>query len=229
MAKNDNNTLSPFMNAVHTTGRISTILTLASFLAAGLLICSHFHYFPTLPTFIAATLPIFVTIFGNNIGDYFASIPMLGPGAAYISYITGNITNMKIPSILGTMRALNVDRESEEYDVLSIIAAAVASILVMIMLAIIVLFSGAIRPILEFPILQPAFSNTTPAIYAILLVGFVRKSPNLCLITSLLIIPVIIFLNPITNNLAGTFASLIISGGAAVLIYRRKAKSQEDQ
>lgn len=216
---------SPFMNEVHTTGRVSTVITLASFLAAGLLLCAHYHYFPSLPTFLAATLPIFVTIFGNNIGDYLASIPMLGPGAAYISYITGNITNMKIPSILGTMRALNIERDSEKYDVLSIIAAAVASILVMVLLAAIVLFSGVIRPILELPILQPAFANTTPAIYAILLVGFVRKEPKICLITSVLIIPVIIFLNPITNNLAGTFASLLISGGAAVLLYRRKERN----
>ena len=68
-------------------------------------------------------------------------------------------------------------------------------------------------------------ANTAPAIYAILLVGFVRKLRKLCLITSVLIIPVIIFLNPITNNLAGTFASLLISGGAAVLLYRRKERN----
>jgi len=225
--KETNTASDVYINRIHVLGRVTSILIILSFLVAGLLICAHFDWFPTFGQYLAAIGPITIMVAAAGIGEFAAYVPKLGPGASYISFITGNIVNMKLPSIMGAMTALDVKEDSDEFHVLSVVAAVTSSLLVAVLLGVVVLFSNQLRPFLEWEGIQPAISNVMPALYAVLISGSLRTQPALCVLTSLALIPVIWFLNPLTSSLAGTFGGMIFAVLFAYLLF--KAKQKKDQ
>ncbi len=52
-------------------------------------------------------------------------VPMLGAGGTYLSFVTGNISNLKLPCGLNAMENAKVRANSEEGEVISPIAIAV--------------------------------------------------------------------------------------------------------
>lgn len=220
--------LSPFMENVHRVGRIFCIVTIAAFIIAGVLICKHFGYFPTISQFFVAVIGVIILDVSSGVGELLANVPKLGAGAAYISYITGNVMNMKLPSIVATIKALDVKEDSEEYNVLSIIIAVVASFFVVACLGVVVLFADQIRPFLEWEAIQPAINNVIPVLFAVLSAGFARTEKKLTIITAVLLVPIVLYLNPITNSLAGITGGMIIAGALAALFVKKAKRSEED-
>mgnify|MGYP000320280186 CR=1 FL=1 len=39
---------------------------------------------------------------------------VMGPGALYLSYITGNVTNLRMPATIGTINALGIKPNTDE-------------------------------------------------------------------------------------------------------------------
>ena len=60
--------------------------------------------------------------------------PMLGVGATYISHVTGNISNMKLPAALSAMKQAKVEPGSDEAEVISTLAVASSSIVTTIII-----------------------------------------------------------------------------------------------
>lgn len=120
----------------------------------------------------------------------------------------------------GSVTALDIQEDAEEFHVISVIVASVASLFVILLLTIVVLFSSQIRPILEWAPIQPAITNISPVLYAILISGSIRKKPVLCIATSLLLIPVIRYLNPLTNSAAGALGGMVIAAALGVLLMK---------
>lgn len=221
--------LSPFMENVHKIGRIFCVVAIAAFLVAGVLICLHFDYFPTVSQFIVAITAVVFFDISTGIGELLANVPKLGAGASYICYITGNVMNMKLPSIMATIKALNIKEGSEEYNVLSIVISVVASFFVTACLGVVVLFSNQIRPFLEWEAIQPALNNVLPALFAVLTAGFARSNKKLSILTAILLIPVVYYLNPLTNSLAGTMGGMLIAAALSVFFVKRKAKKTSEK
>ena len=47
-------------------------------------------------------------------------MPMLGAGGSYLGFITGNMSNLKVPVALNAMDSLGIKQGSEEGDVISL-------------------------------------------------------------------------------------------------------------
>lgn len=91
---------------------------------------------------------------------------MLGT-ACYITFITGNVGNMKIPCALNAMEMTDSPLGTERGDTVSAIAVSVSSMVTMIVIAIGVVLLVPLQPILENPTVQVATSYMLP--------GSVRK------------------------------------------------------
>lgn len=72
--------------------------------------------------------------------------PLLGTGGTYLGFVTGNITNLKLPVALSAMESAEVEPASEEGEVISTISIAVSSIVTTLIIAVCVL---AFFPILH--------------------------------------------------------------------------------
>lgn len=118
---------------------------------------------------------------------------MLGAGGSYLSFVTGNISNLKLPCALDAMERAGVKSNSEEGEVISTIAIAVSSIVTTLIILVGVVLIIPLTPLLSSPILAPAFSQILPALFGGLAVVFVSKNFRLALAPLLLMLVLFIF------------------------------------
>jgi hypothetical protein len=131
---------------------------------------------PVFGVFLMGFMGIAPTFWTVGTIETFTYVPMLGAGGSYVGFITGNLTNLKVPVAITAMDALKAKPGSDEAEVISTIAIAVSAIVTTLIITIGVFLLVQIRPILESPVLAPAFANILPALFGGL--GVVLMSRN---------------------------------------------------
>ena len=198
--KNENRT---YMDSVHRAGRawgivVGSVLILFPFVLSIL--------FSTLPNWemlakgILATAPMYWAV---GIVEIFTYVPMLGAGGTYLSFITGNISNLKLPCAIDAMERANVKASSEEGEVISTIAIAVSSIVTTLIIVIGVICIAPLTPILESEILVPAFDMILPALFGGLAVVFISKNAKLSIAPIILMLILFIFVPALNASTVG--------------------------
>lgn len=94
-----------------------------------------------------------------------------------MSFVTGNITNLKLPCGLNAMENAGVRANSEEGEVISTIAIATSSIVTTIIIAIGVVAFSPVLPYLndENSVFAPAFNQVVPALFGALGISYFMK------------------------------------------------------
>jgi hypothetical protein len=184
-----------YRDSVHKTGRIWMFSALALLLAVPAAICVYYSAWPPVGGVLKGLLsvaPIFWTV---GVIEVFTYVPMLGTGGSYLGFVTGNLANLKVPCALNSMDRAGVQPGTEEGEVISTLAIATSSIVTTLIIALGVLLLSQIAPVLESPVLQPAFENILPALFGALGVVFISKdwtiaiAPLLFMITLFLLVP----------------------------------------
>lgn len=130
-------------------------------------------------------------------------IPMLGAGGSYLSFVTGNISNLKLPCALNALENAGVDVKSEEGEIISTIAIAVSSIVTTVIIAIGVLLIVPLDPILSSPVLKPAFDQMLPALFGALGAVFISKNFKIAIAPVLLMLVLFIFVPALNSSSVG--------------------------
>jgi len=124
-------------------------------------------------TGLLGVAPIFWTV---GVIEVFTFAPMLGSGGSYLAFVTGNLTNLKVPCAINAMEVADTKAGSEESEVISTIAIAVSSLVTTLIIIMGIVLLSWLRPILESEILEPAFANILPALFGALAVLFISKN-----------------------------------------------------
>ncbi len=207
-----------YMESVHHYGRIWGIAIGAIIIAVPLIFCLLFSTLPRwdgLVRGLIATLPMYWAV---GFIEIFTYVPMLGAGGTYLSFITGNISNLKLPCALDAMERAGVKANSEEGEVLSTISIAVSSIVTTFIIVLGVIFIVPLQPILENPVLEPAFEMILPALFGGLGVVFISKNVKLSIAPIILMLVLFIFI-PALNK--GTVGIMVPVGVIFTLIVAR--------
>jgi len=122
---------------------------------------------------LLATAPMYWAV---GVIETFTYIPMLGAGGSYLSFVTGNISNLKLPCALNALEQANVKANSDEGEVVSTIAIAASSIVTTLIIILGVILITPLTPVLEAPVLAPAFAQILPALFGGLGVVFVSRN-----------------------------------------------------
>lgn len=179
----------------HVYGRIWMLTALVLIFMVPISVCIYYDAWPEATEVLKGLLgvaPIFWTV---GIIEVITFTPMLGTGGSYLGFVTGNLTNLKVPSALNAMENANVKPGTEEGEIVSTIAIATSSIVTTIIISIGVFLIVQITPILNSPVLKPAFDNILPALFGGLAVVYVSKNwkvamaPLIFMITLFLAIP----------------------------------------
>lgn len=155
--------------------------------------------------------------------EVFTFSPMLGNGGTYLGFVTGNLTNLKVPAALNAMKNLDVKTGSTEGDVISTIAIASSSIITTIIIFIGAMILIPITPLLEAPVLQPAFTNVIPALFGALGLVYISKNWKMAVLPIVLMIALFL---AIPNS--GYYIPLFIPLGVIItilvarILYRKK-------
>ncbi len=164
-----NKTPKSYLDKVHVWGRISHITAVCALIAFPLGISLYLNAFPPIEGVIKGVLGLIVPYWVFAVVEVITYTPMLGAGGTYLSFVTGNIPNLKLPCAISAMESAKVKPNSEEGEVISTIAIAVSSIVTTIILAVGVLAFAPILPKLtESDFFKPAFAQVTPAIFGAL-------------------------------------------------------------
>lgn len=207
-----------YMDSVHRDGRIWGIvvaLVLFCFPVALSLIFSSMPNWKVLGQGILATAPMYWAV---GIVEIFTYVPMLGAGGTYLSFVTGNISNLKLPCAVDAMNRAGVKASSEEGEVISTISIAVSSIVTTLIILIGVICIVPLTPILESKTLEPAFEMILPALFGGLAVVFVSKNLKLSIAPIILMLILFIFV-PQLN--AGTVGIMVPVGVIFTVIVAR--------
>ena len=211
-----------YMQSIHTAGRIWMLTALVLLILVPTIICIHYRSWPGFgPVFqgLLGVAPIFWTV---GTIEVFTYTPMLGAGGSYLGFVTGNLTNLKVPCALNAMQSAGVEPGTEEGEVLSTIAIAVSSIVTTVIIILGVFMLNTLRPILESPMLAPAFANILPALFGGLAVVYVSKDWKIALAP--LLSMVVLFL--CVPSLASSVGVLVPVGsllaiGVARILYKK--------
>lgn len=139
---------------------------------------------------IVATAPMYWAV---GVVEVITYIPMLGAGGAYLSFVTGNISNLKLPCALGALEQAGVSADSEEGEVISTIAIAVSSIVTTVIIILGVILIIPLQPILQHPSLQPAFEQILPALFGGLGIVFISKNYKIAIAPVILMLCLFMF------------------------------------
>ena len=211
-----------YMQSIHTAGRIWMLTALVLLILVPTIICIHYRSWPGFgPVFqgLLGVAPIFWTV---GTIEVFTYTPMLGAGGSYLGFVTGNLTNLKVPCALNAMQSAGVEPGTEEGEVLSTIAIAVSSIVTTVIIILGVFMLNTLRPIFESPMLAPAFANILPALFGGLAVVYVSKDWKIALAP--LLFMVVLFL--CVPSLASSVGVLVPVGsllaiGVARILYKK--------
>jgi len=185
-------------------------------------ICVKYNAWPEMTAVLKGLLgvaPIYWTV---GVIEVITYTPMLGVGGTYLAFVTGNLTSLKAPSALSAMENADVKPGTEEGEVISTLAIATCSIVTTLVLALGVCVLAMIAPILNSPVLKPAFDNILPALFGGLAVVYVSKNWKLSIAP--LVFMVALFLA--VPSLAGSVGVLVpvgvlIAMGAARILYKK--------
>ena len=166
-----------YMDKVHIWGRIWVFAAIVVLMSVPLAISIHYDAWPEAKTVLKALLSVALIYWTSAIIEVITYTPMLGAGGTYLSFITGNITNLKLPCSLNAMENAKVRANSEEGEVISTIAIGVSSIVTTVVIAIGVLCFTPILPKItaEGSVFKAAFDQVLPALFGALAASYFRK------------------------------------------------------
>ena len=192
-----------YIDSVHRDGRIWNIgvmILLMMFPISVALIFGAAPDWGALVVGLIATAPMYWAV---GVVETITFVPMLGAGGSYLSFVTGNISNLKLPCAINALEQNEVSASSEEGEVISTIAIATSSIVTTIIIIIGVVLIVPLTPVLNAPVLQPAFEQILPALFGGLGVAFVSKNWKLAVFPVLLMLILFIFVPALNSGTVG--------------------------
>lgn len=169
---------------------------------------------------LIATAPMYWAV---GVIETITFVPMLGAGGSYLSFVTGNISNLKLPCAINALEQNEVSASSEEGEIISTIAIATSSIVTTIIIIIGVICIVPLTPVLEAPILEPAFAQMLPALFGGLGVAFVSKNWKIAIAPVLLMLVLFIFVPALNSGTVGIMVpvSVLFTIATSRILYKR--------
>lgn len=207
--------LNQFNNKMHRLGRIMLVTSVILLLAVPFLLGAIYGVSPDMRGFIDGFIKVGLVYIPVGIVEFLVYTPMLGTGASYLTFLTGNVTNLKIPCAMNARDIAKTTVGTAENEIVSTLSVAASSIVTMLVIFIGVLLLVPLTPVLQNPVLTPAFDTVVPALFGALALKYFRKSLKIAAIPLLSMTLLCVF---VPAAISQTSILLIPAGGMALLI-----------
>ena len=218
-----NNKNLTYMDTVHRDGRIWNIGMMILLLVFPVAVGIIFNAGPDwqgVGLGLLATAPMYWAV---GVVEVITFIPMLGAGGSYLSFVTGNISNLKLPCAINALENAKVDAKSEEGEIISTIAIAVSSIVTIVIIALGVLLIVPLQPLFESPVLKPAFDQMLPALFGALGVALISKNWKIAIAPIALMLILFIFVPALNSGTVGIMVpvGVLFTIGFSRILYKK--------
>ncbi|HHX03588.1 MAG TPA: hypothetical protein GX733_04815 [Tissierellia bacterium] len=222
------------MKDIHSLGVKSLTGMLVLMISAPLVISLYFNIFPPVGPFLSGFLQAAMIYLPIAVAEYFTFVPILGPGGSYLAFVTGNLTNLKIPAAVVAMDQAGVKSGTEEGAVIAQISVAISSMVTILVVLIGMLLILPLQPLLSSPVLAPAFENILPALFGALGAHFFsqhRKLAVVPLLSTMILAATVIYVFKLNfQSIQGVLIPVLglISVASALYFYRIGWIKKED-
>lgn len=218
-----NNKNLTYMDTVHRDGRIWNISMMILLLLFPVAVGIIFNAGPDwqgVGLGLLATAPMYWAV---GVVEVITFIPMLGAGGSYLSFVTGNISNLKLPCAINALENAKVDAKSEEGEIISTIAIAVSSIVTTVIIALGVILIVPLQPIFESPVLKPAFDQMLPALFGALGVALISKNWKIAIAPVALMLALFVFIPALNSGTVGIMVpvGVIFTIAVSRILYKK--------
>ena len=214
-----------YMDTVHRDGTIWNIAMMIILLLFPVAVCLIFRTSPDWAGVLKGlgyTAPMYWAV---GIVEVITFIPMLGAGGSYLSFVTGNISNLKLPCAINALENAKADAKSEEGEIVSTIAIAVSSIVTTVIIAVGVLLLKItdFSQVINNPVLDPAFAQMLPALFGALGVALVSKNWKIAIAPIALMLILFIFVPALDAGMVGIMVpvGVIFTIGFSRILYKK--------
>ena len=220
--------LEQFNRRTYVLGRIVSAITLVLLVGAPFLIGTFLGAMPDLGAVAKGFLSVGLVWTVSSVAEFLIYTPMLGAGGGYLAFITGNLINMKIPCAVNARDIVGTKTGTAENEIISTLSIATSSLVTIVVLALGVALLVPLQPVLQSPVLQPAFANVVPALFGAMAYQYFRKNVQVA-VAPLVVMSLLFMLVP---SLTGSTSFMIIPSGALAIgiaysMYRKQKKEAD--
>ena len=204
-----------FNKGLHRIGKLTMLLGMLALIAVPFIIAGICGVSIDGKGFWTGFAKVAIVYIPVAIVEFLVYAPMLGAGGSYISFITGNVTNMKIPCAMNARDIAGTEVGTPENEIVSTISTATSAIVTTLVIVVGVVLLIPLQPVLQSETLAPAFDYVVPALFGALGLKYFAKSPLIAVIPVVLMSLLCIF---VPSMISQTSILMIPSGALALLI-----------
>ena len=212
-----------YFDKVHRWGILWNIGALLMLLSIPVAISVYFNVWPEISVLWNVLSKLMLLYWVTAVIEVITYVPMLGAGGTYLSFVTGNITNLKLPVGLAAMENAKVRANTEEGEVVSTIAIGVSSITTTVIIAVGVLAFAPVLPYItaEGSVFKPAFEWVLPALFGALGASYFAKHWKLVPLPIIIGVIVLIF-SPTMGVGTLMFVTIVAAVAGVGVLYKLK-------
>lgn len=237
MSKFSNRLKTDYNFKSHMIGKVWMFFALIIFFAVPTTICLYYDVKPNWAVFgSSAVISHFVINFMSGLVEPIIYSPMLGVNSAYLAFITGNLSNLKIPCVVKAQEICGTKLGTEENEVVATLSVATSTLVTTIIIAAFVLvlaLSNVSEAISNTPWIMPAFTCVVYALFGALGGKYIVKNFKLALFPLLIIVALSVILGFAMPKFSIGSAYLFVGIGVcaifAILQILREKKKQNLQ
>lgn len=211
-----------YINSVHIWGRLWSVGALIVLFMVPVAISLKWNAWPPLNDVLNALLKVAPLFWISSVVEVIAFTPMLGAGGAYLSFVTGNISNLKLPCAMSVLQKEKVSATSEEGEILSTISVAASAITTTVIIAVgIFILNPVFSEIKDTPIVKSVLPYVTAALFGALAASYLRKYWKIAVAPVIVGVIVLVF-SPLFGVGTLVFVTIVVSIISALLLTKFK-------
>ena len=181
-----------FNSKLHTTGQIWTAIALVIMAMIPILFSIILGTGPDWALFFSC-MALLIYYMPIGVVEVLTYSYMLGINGTYLAFVTGNLSNLKIPCVINAVNIVGTEVGTEEHEIACTVSIAISAIVTTLTIGIGVLclaFSG-LQQLLESPqaqFLTPAFGTVAFALFGALGGKYLVKNPKIALIPFIIMV-----------------------------------------
>lgn len=223
--KDSNFDYDKYIDDTHKFGRFFLSVGVVALLLAPFIIASLLDAQINYKAFATAITKILLIYIPSCIAEYLIYVPLLGIGGVYLSFLTGNLTNLKLPCAFSSRELAKTTAGTKEDEIIMTLSIATSALTTMLVIAIGVVLIVPLTPVLQNPVIKPAFDNVLPALFGALGYQYFIKDLKL---SAFAMVSMVLITVGIPSLIGDTGTMIIVIGalsiGASYLLFKRKNK-----
>ena len=185
-----------YHTSIHKLGRSSTLFIVGIMFMVPLGITIIYQVELDWSMILAVAAQLCIIFIPTQFAEVLSFTPILGSGGTYLAFITGNISNMKLPAAVSGHKLANVEANSEEGEVVSVLSIGMSSITTTVIVVLGIFVMTPFVHIMQNEVLQPGFNNIMPALVGAMSAPLLKKNPKLAIFPFSLALIIALILGP---------------------------------